>query len=135
MNQMEKKFRFKVTRKKALADALGVEQELSITLSLTQEQFEDYHHLKASVHEKLAGVGINEDEDVYWREDPPVADGFIEKLRNAIGAQAEAQFSAYYAHSYHYWTYKEVAVEGVRYHWMSFTSDQFIKFAPSMAAA
>lgn len=130
---MEKEFRFNVSRKKALAEALGVAQTLLITLSLTQEQFEDYQYLKANVHEKLASIGINDDEDVYWREDPPVADGFIEKLRDAIGAQAEVQFLAYYAHSFHHRTYKEVLIDGVRYRWMSFSSDHFVKFAPALA--
>jgi hypothetical protein len=130
---LKKTYAFQARRKPELCRQLGISPDLSFTLELTQEEFEDYQLLKSCVHEKLLSIGIPKGEDVYWFENPPVANFFLEKLRAAIGSSGDAQFIAHYPHSYHHRTYKDVAVDGVRYKYMPFQHDLIIKFAPVMA--
>ena len=130
---MEKEFIFQIVRSKAAADR-GEQQHVTISLRLTQAQFEDYQFLKDCVKTKLAEIGIQDDEHAHWYELPPVADAEIEKLRMAIKASAEAQFIPKYAHSHHHRTYKEIVVEGSKYLWMSFANGNFVKFALASAS-
>ena len=129
---MQQNFTFQVVRAKAVA-AHGEEQRFTISLQLTQSQFEDYQFLKDCVKAKLAKLGVQDDEHVHWYEKPPVTDVLIEKLRAAIGAAADAQFIPQFAHSWHFRTYREVVVEGTKYLWMSFQGGHFVKFAPATA--
>lgn len=132
-NVARREFRFRVVRSK---EANGGEYDKGrfFTLVLSQEEFEDYQGLKARVHEALAAMGIRRDERPAWNEAPVVAEGFEESLREAIGAHADAQFIAYYPHSWHHQSYKEVEVNGVPCVYQSFSSDQIINWAPSMAS-
>lgn len=110
-----------------------MEQSFHLVLQMTPEQFEDYQYLKAQIRAKLQNLGIDDNEDVYWRECPPVTDEFCQKLRDALQCRSETQLIAYYPHSWHHRAYKEVIVEGVSYRWMSFQNGDFVKFAPSLA--
>lgn len=130
---MEKEFMFAVVRAKKVVER-GEEQHFTISLQLTQAQFEDYQYLKDCVKAKLGAYGIQDDEDVHWYEKPPVADQFIEKLRLALGATTDAQFIPKYAHSWHFRTYKEIVVDGAKYLWQSFGHGHFVKFAPATAS-
>lgn len=129
-----KDFRFRVIRKKALCIERGLQQEHTFTLPLTQEQFEDYQYLKDQVHATLDAMGIPQSEAPYWREDPPVDAAQVAALKAAIGAPDEADFIAYYAHSYHHRHYKLVTVGGEKLRYMGFSNGLLIKFAPELAA-
>lgn len=130
---MEKEFVFEVVRAKKVLER-GEEQCFSISLRLTQAQFEDYQFLKDCVKARLAACGIQDDEGVHWYENPPIEDQFIEKLRLALGAATDAQFIPKYAHGWHHRTYKEIVVDGAKYLWQSFQNGHFVKFAPANAS-
>lgn len=132
---IEKDYRFRVFRKKAVCEALNVAQDQTFTLQLTQAQFEDYQALKDRIHAKLDELGIPPSESAYWREDPPMDADFIAQLRAAIDAPVDADFIAYYAHSYHHRSYKTVRVNGEDYRYMGFQNGHFIKFAPVLPEA
>ena len=130
---MKKIYHFQARRKPDLCRQLGVSPDLSFTLELTQVEFEDHHLLRDRAKEALVSLGIPKDENVYWYENPPVTNSFQEKLRAAIGCTKDAQLIAYYPHSYHHRTYKEVCVGGICYKYMPFQSGLMVKFAPAMA--
>lgn len=130
-----KDYRFRVFRKKAVCEALNVEQEQTFNLLLTQAEFEDYEGLKTKVHAQIEALGIPSSEAPYWREDPPVDAAFLAQLKAAIGAPDDVQFIAYYAHSYQHRHYKTVRVNGEDFRYMGFQNGHFIKFALDLPKA
>lgn len=130
---MKKMYEFTVRRQPALCQGLGVSPDMSFKLELSQVEFEDYQLLKERIHAQLISMGIPANENVYWYEDPPVTNSFLEKMRAAICSHADAQFIAHYPHSYHHRHYKDAVVDGVAYKYMPFQQGLMIKFAPSMA--
>jgi hypothetical protein len=128
----QKAFHFRVFRKKAICEALGVEQETTFTLDLTQEQFEDYQLLKDRIHAQLDAIGIPQSEHPYWREDPPVETSLISKIKAVLGCKHDDELIPYYAHSFHHRHYKMASIDGIVYRYMGFQNGHFIKFAPAL---
>ncbi len=124
-----KPFRFRITRKIGVCDES--DRITTITLYLQQAVFEDYQTLRGLVREAIKANGIDLAEQPYWREDPEVEDGLVEKLREAIPCHPEAQFSARYFHSGHQLHYKDVLVDGNPFKYMMFQGDRLVKFAPA----
>lgn len=129
---MKNTYVFLIKRNLEHCRKLGVNPEHGLTLEMTQSEFEDYQFLKTQIHDALPGLGIPQDEDVSWYENPPVTKSFSKKLLDAICAGKNAQLIGYYPHSHQHRTYKDIVVDGVGYKYMAFQEGLMIKFAPAI---
>jgi len=116
-----------VVNQKALADGTRLPAH-RITISMTQEAFEDYQTQKEMVHQGIRSIGLNPAE-VDWNESPPIDEKFELAFKLHIGAAPDAQLIHYYPHSFHHRHYKDALLDGVKYVYMGFANGNFIKFA------
>lgn len=96
---------------------------------MTQEQFEDHHAKRDSVHEGIRALGLNPAE-VVWFESPQVSEKTEQAFKELIGADPDAQLIAYYPHSFHHRNYKEAVLNGVKYLYMGFQNGHFLTSSP-----
>lgn len=118
-----RKYRFEISPRKD-----DGRESFFITLELTQEQFDDFHHLHAAIRKEMVERGFAEGEAA-WLPSPETDPDTEQALRKAIGAGPDSKLIATYADQQIRRDYKRAMVNGREFAWMPFSQKIFIKYA------